>query len=53
MRDISNETKPPTYTKEGIKNFSEDTETSQEGNEWIFRVNLRSISKDYYKIELF
>ena len=43
---------PTINTNEG-KNFScKDTETSREGSEWIFHVNIRSLSKNFDNLDL-
>ena len=33
------------------KNFGKYNETSREGKEWFFRVNIRSLSKNFRKVE--
>ena len=53
VRDFWNETTPPTLTNLDYKSFSKDTETSREGNERIFHVNTRSVSKNFVSLELF
>ena len=50
--DVSNEMTQPTYTNKGNEILSKDTETSGEGNDWIFNVTVRSLRENFDILEV-
>ena len=42
-----------TNTNKGNKVFSSDFETNREGYEWIFHVNIRSLSRKFDNLKLY